>query len=53
VNGLHNWLCSSSRWRKTVQQRVPWVLEGAELGPNVLELGPGLGLTTDLLRRKV
>ena len=53
MNRLHNWLCSSSGWRKTVQQRVPWVLAGAELGPNVLELGPGPGLTTDLLRLKV
>ena len=53
MNRLHNWLCSSARWRKTVAQRVPWVVEGAELGPNVLELGPGPGLTTDLLRLKV
>jgi SAM-dependent methyltransferase len=29
---------------------VPWVVSGAELGQNVLELGPGPGLTTDLLR---
>lgn len=53
MNRLHNWLCRSSRWRKTVEQRVRWVLAGAELGPNVLELGPGPGLTTDLLRLKV
>jgi SAM-dependent methyltransferase len=50
MNLLHRWLCRSARWRKTVQQRVPWVLSGANLGPNVLELGPGPGLTTDLLR---
>ena len=53
MNRLHHRLCSSSRWRKTVQQRVPWVLAGVELGPNVLELGPGPGLTTDLLHLKV
>jgi len=29
---------------------VPWVLSGAELGPHVLEAGPGPGLTTDRLR---
>lgn len=29
-----------------------WVLEGTELGDNVLELGPGPGLSTDLLRLK-
>ncbi len=32
---------------------MPWVISNAELGPNVLELGPGPGLTTDLLRRAV
>jgi SAM-dependent methyltransferase len=50
VNRLHRWLCRSQRWRKTIQQRVPWVLSGADLGQNILELGPGPGLTTDLLR---
>ena len=50
MNRLHHWLCGSARWRKTIQQRVPWVVSGAELGQNVLELGPGPGLATDLLR---
>jgi SAM-dependent methyltransferase len=50
VNRLHHWLCRSGRWRKTIEQRVPWVVSGADLGQNVLELGPGPGLTTDLLR---
>ncbi|MGA8028185.1 MAG: class I SAM-dependent methyltransferase [Bryobacteraceae bacterium] len=49
MNHLHHWLCRSARWRKTVQQRMPWVLSGADLGQNVLELGPGPGLTTELL----
>jgi SAM-dependent methyltransferase len=53
VNHLHQWLCRSTRWRKTVGQRLPWVLSSADLGQNVLELGPGPGLTTDLLRLKV
>jgi ubiquinone/menaquinone biosynthesis C-methylase UbiE len=53
MNWLHHWLCSSVRWRKTVSQRVPWVLSDVDLGNRVLELGPGPGLTTDLLRRKV
>lgn len=38
---------------KDHEQRVPWVLSGSDLGPNVLELGPGPGLTTDLLARSV
>jgi ubiquinone/menaquinone biosynthesis C-methylase UbiE len=53
VNRLHHWLCNSRRWRRTLQQRVPWALEGVDLGTNVFELGPGPGLTTDLLRPKV
>jgi ubiquinone/menaquinone biosynthesis C-methylase UbiE len=50
VNRLHDWLCRSSRWRKTIEQRIPWCVANAELGENVLELGPGPGLTTDVLR---
>jgi SAM-dependent methyltransferase len=50
VNGYHRWLCRSDGWRATVQKRVPWVIGGIDLGPNPLEIGPGPGLTTDLLR---
>jgi SAM-dependent methyltransferase len=32
-----------------MEQRVRWVVSGADLGPDVLELGPGPGLTTDRL----
>ncbi len=53
MNHLHHWLCRSARWRETIRQRMPWTLGGADLGPNVLELGPGPGLTTDLLRLRV
>lgn len=31
---------------------MPWVLDGAELGEMVLEVGPGPGLTTDVLRAR-
>ena len=30
---------------------LPWLLDVAELGDDVLEVGPGPGLTTDLLRQ--
>lgn len=53
MNRLHRWLCRSNHWRTTVRQRVPWVLGETDLGPNVLELGPGPGLTTDLVRASV
>jgi SAM-dependent methyltransferase len=50
MNFLHHWLCRSDRWRRTVEQRVPWVIGTRDLGPSLLEIGPGPGLTTDLLR---
>jgi SAM-dependent methyltransferase len=53
VNLAHRWLCRSPRWKQTVAVRMPWVLEGLDLGANVLEIGPGYGATTDLLRGMV
>jgi len=32
---------------------MPWALSNLELGKNVLELGPGPGLTTEILRNQV
>jgi SAM-dependent methyltransferase len=32
---------------------LPWVLTVGDLGDDVLEIGPGPGLTTDLLRQRV
>jgi len=31
---------------------MPWALDGVELGGDVLEIGPGPGLTTDFLRER-
>jgi ubiquinone/menaquinone biosynthesis C-methylase UbiE len=53
MNRLHRWLCRSDRWRSTVAQRLPWAIGDTDLGANVLEIGPGPGLTTDLLRTSV
>jgi ubiquinone/menaquinone biosynthesis C-methylase UbiE len=53
MNRLHRWLCRSDHWRAIVRQRIPWVLGDTDLGPNVLEVGPGPGLSTDLLRTAV
>jgi len=50
MNRIHEWLCRSDHWRATIRQRVPWVLGSMNLGLNVLELGPGPGLSTDVLR---
>jgi len=54
MNLAHRCLCGSSLWRRVLQQDVfPWVLDGVSLGEDLLELGPGPGLTTDLLQRRV
>lgn len=52
MNRLHHWILNSEYWKRTVMQEiVPWGLAGVKLGDNVLEIGPGPGVTTDLLRR--
>ena len=53
MNRLHRWYCRSGAWAATVRDQLPWVLRGVELGDEVLEVGPGPGLTTDLLRKSV
>ena len=54
MNLVHRWLCRSAGWRKTVERDVlPWVLNGVDLGSDVLEVGPGPGITTDLLRPRI
>jgi SAM-dependent methyltransferase len=54
MNLIHRWLCSSARWKKVVETYIlPWTLEGLSLGSDVLEIGPGPGVSTDLLRTRV
>ncbi len=53
MNRLHQSLCRSNRWRATVRQRVPWTIGDTDLGQHVLELGPGPGLTTELMQASV
>lgn len=51
VNRYHRRYCASDRWKERVQGvLLPWALDGIELGPDVLEVGPGPGLTTDVLQ---
>lgn len=52
MNAKHLELCSSAEWAETIEQHIlPWVLEGLDLGDDVLEVGPGPGRTTDVLAR--
>ncbi len=54
MNLAHRWLCRSAYWRNAVKTYIlPWVLDGVDVGSNVLEVGPGPGVTTDLLRTRV
>lgn len=51
MNARHHELCASDEWAGTVKEHIiPWILEGAELGDDVLEVGPGPGRTTDVLQ---
>jgi SAM-dependent methyltransferase len=51
MNRLHRWYCQSTRWRHRLGAEIlPWTLKGVDLCGEVLELGPGPGLTTDWLR---
>ena len=51
MNEEHLRLCSSDEWADGLKQWIiPGALAGVELGDDVLEVGPGPGRSTDLLR---
>ena len=51
MNEEHLELCSSDDWRAVLRDLIlPYAMAGAKLGDDVLEVGPGPGMTTDLLR---
>lgn len=54
MNEKHLELCSSERWAENLEQNVlPWVFELVEEPADLLEVGPGPGATTGLLRKRV
>jgi len=54
VNQRHLELCSSAEWAEAVEQWIiPAAVRDEQLGDDVLEVGPGPGLTTDVLHRIV
>jgi SAM-dependent methyltransferase len=54
LNQIHLQLCASPEWAAFVEDELlPWALGQATFGPDVLEIGAGPGLTTDVLRRRV
>jgi SAM-dependent methyltransferase len=48
----HLTFLASEHWARMLEcDLLPWLLAGAGLGDDVLEIGPGPGLTTDILRK--
>lgn len=53
MNRIHHWFCRSNSWRRRLENElIPWALGGVELGDHLLEIGPGPGLTTEILHRR-
>jgi SAM-dependent methyltransferase len=45
--------CASEDWRRLVHETIlPVALEGVELGDEAIEIGPGPGFTTEILRTR-
>ena len=54
MNAEHLEICGSEGWRDALRDLIlPYALADARLGDDVLEIGPGPGMTTDLLRPEV
>jgi len=54
VNAEHLEFCASEEWRDALRDLVlPYALADAKLGDDVLEVGAGPGLSTDLLRDRL
>jgi SAM-dependent methyltransferase len=52
MNPGHMAFCASEEWRRTVRDTIlPVALRGVDLGDDAIEIGPGPGFTTDVLRR--
>lgn len=50
MNRLHHWYCARPGWSRYVREElVPGTIADTDLGEDVLEVGPGPGLTTDVL----
>ena len=53
MNLVHRWYCRSDRWARAMREYLPRTLDALDLGDDVLEIGPGPGVTTDWLRTRV
>ena len=54
MNEGHLQFLSSPDWARMLESDLlPWVEAAGDLGDDIVEIGPGPGLTTDLLRQRV
>ncbi len=54
MNAFHRRYCASPEWAQVVRDSLlPWALDGIDLGDDVLEVGPGFGVTTRVLAERV
>ena len=53
MNDAHMQFCASEDWRTIVHESIlPVALRDVELGDEAIEIGPGPGFTTDILRTR-
>jgi len=53
MNRLHRYFCRSPKYQRRLEDGLlPWVIGSSDLGDELLEIGPGPGLTTELLRAR-
>ncbi|MGH9212570.1 MAG: class I SAM-dependent methyltransferase [Acidimicrobiales bacterium] len=53
MNRVHREFLASAEWARILEtDLLPWIDQVADLGDDVLEIGPGPGRTTDLLRQR-
>jgi SAM-dependent methyltransferase len=53
MNLFHRIYCRSDGWAEAVQKYIiPWTTKDIDLGDDLLEIGPGPGRTTDVLRER-
>lgn len=53
MNDAHKQFLASPDWARMLEaELLPWLERVADLGDDVIEVGPGPGLTTDLLRQR-
>jgi SAM-dependent methyltransferase len=54
MNQAHMEFCTSADWQEMLEELIlPGALNRVDLGPRVVEVGPGPGFTTDVLCRTV